>query len=236
MGTCKLIDTFPAFLTYWFKVRDKPLDEQIERWATEYMAPWPELRRKQIEDYSGQGLDWQQIAREKVFPYLAERLPQMQQAQQNLLNLSDPIYTRAQQALGFDSQAIFFIYVGIGCGAGWATTLDRTPAILFGLENIAESGWSDSDALTGLIAHEIGHLAHHLWRRRQGKPIGSGAWWQLYEEGFAQYGESLILASATWHQTSGRQSDWLNWCRLHKQWLAANFVQTVDAGSKSQKG
>jgi hypothetical protein len=35
MGTCKLIDTFPAFLTYWFKVRDKPLDEQIEHWATE---------------------------------------------------------------------------------------------------------------------------------------------------------------------------------------------------------
>ena len=68
MGTCKLIDTFPAFLTYWAKAREKHLDDQIESWASDYMAPWPELLRKQIEDYSGQHLDWQQVAREKVFP------------------------------------------------------------------------------------------------------------------------------------------------------------------------
>jgi hypothetical protein len=230
MGTCKLIDTFPAFLTYWTKAREKHLDDQIESWATDYMAPWPELLRKQIEDYSGQHLDWQQVAREKVFPYLEERLPQMHQAQQNLLALSEPIYAKAQQALGFDSQAIFFIYVGIGCGAGWATMLGRTPSVLFGLENIAESGWSSPEALKGLIAHESAHLAHHIWRRQHGKSIGSEAWWQLYEEGVAEYGESLIINSATRHHTSGGQSDWLDWCRMHKQWLAAKFLQTVDAG------
>lgn len=230
MGTCEVVNTFPAFLAYWARVRDTPLDDQIEGWATEYMAPWSELLRKQIEDYSDQRLDWRQIAHEIVFPYLSERLPQMQQAEQHLLALSAPIYAKAQQALGFDSQAIFFIYVGIGCGAGWATTINSTPAILFGLENIAESGWSSLDALAGLVAHEVSHLAHYHWRRHHGKPIGSGAWWQLYEEGFAQYGENLISASTTWHQTSGGQSDWLDWCRDHKQWLAARFVQTVDAG------
>ncbi len=230
MGTCELVDTFPAFLTYWAKVRDNPLDDQIEVWATAYMAPWSELLRKQIEDYSSQHLDWRQVAREKVFPYLAQRLPQMQQAQQNLLALSESVYAKAQQALGFDSQAIFLIYVGIGCGAGWVTTFNGMPAILFGLENIAESGWGNPEALTSLVAHEIAHLAHHHWRRQYGKDIGSGAWWQLYEEGYAQYGETLIFPSITWHQTSGDQSDWHAWCRDHKQWLAAKFVQTVDAG------
>ena len=111
---CELIDTFPAFLTYWAKVQDTSLDDQIEGWVTNYMASWPELLAKQIEDYSSQNLDWRQIAREKVFPYLTERLPAMQQVRQNLLALCQPIYARAQQVLPFDSKAIFVIYVGIG--------------------------------------------------------------------------------------------------------------------------
>jgi hypothetical protein len=230
MGTCALIDAFPAFLSYWAEAQEQSLENQIESWATAYMAPWPELLRMQIEDYSAQSLDWRQIARDKVFPFLAERLPQMEAAHQNLTALSQPIYARAQQTLGFDSPAVFVIYVGIGCGAGWATTFEKTPAILFGLENIAENGWSGRETITSLAAHEIGHLAHDHWRQQYGKPIGSGPWWQLYEEGFAQYCQSLIVASTTWHQASGGQADWLDWCRDHKQWLAAKFLQAVAAG------
>jgi hypothetical protein len=101
---------------------------------------------------------------------------------------------------------------------------------LFGLENIAESGWSGREAITSLAAHEIGHLAHRHWRQQYGKPVGSGPWWQLYEEGFAQYCQSLILPSTTWHQASGGQLDWLAWCRERQPWLAAKFLQVVDAG------
>ncbi len=228
---CESIDTFPAFLTYWAKVQGKPLDDQIEGWATEYMSLWPDLLVRQVEDYASQNLDWRQIAREKVFPYLTERLPAMQQAHQNLLELCEPIYSKAQQVLALDSKAIFVIYVGIGCGAGWVTLFRGSPAILFGLENIAECGWSDPETITGLVAHEIGHLVHHYWRAQHGKPINSGPWWQLYEEGFAQHCGSLILDSDIWHQASGGNDDnWLDWCKSHKGWLAAEFVRTVGAG------
>lgn len=232
MSNCELIDTFPVFLTYWANVQGKPLDSQIESWATEYMAQWPELLAKQIADYASQGLDWRQIAREKVFPYLAERLDAMQQARQNLLELCPPLYARAQHALAFDSRAVFVIYVGIGCGAGWVTSFGGLPAILFGLENAAECGWTDSTDITGLAAHEIGHLAHHHWRAQHGKSIESGPWWQLYEEGFAQHCEQLILDSESWHQAgSDDPDDWLQWCQDHKGWLAAEFVRTADAGA-----
>lgn len=230
MPTCEFVDTFSAFLTYWAKVQGKPLHDQVESWATEYMSLWPELLAKQIEDYSSQNLDWRQIAREKVFPYLNERLPAMRQAHQNLLELGGPLYSRAQQVLAFETKAVFVIYVGIGCGAGWATTFRGLPAILFGLENIAECGWSDSEAITGLVAHEIGHLVHHHWRRQHGKPIESGPWWQLYEEGFAQHCERLIMDSDTCHQAGSDNDDWLDWCQSHKGWLAAEFISTVDAG------
>jgi hypothetical protein len=231
MANCEFIDTFPAFLTYWEKVQHSPLDDQIECWATEYMSLWPELLTKQIEDYSSQSLDWRQIAREKVFPYLTKRLSAMRQAHQNLLELGETLYSRAQQVLVFDCKASFVIYVGIGCGAGWVTTFRGSPAILFGLENIVECGWSDLEAITGLVTHEIGHLVHHQWRTQHGKSIGGGSWWQLYEEGFAQHCESLILDSDTWHQASGSNDDnWLEWCQSHKGWLAAEFIKMVDSG------
>ncbi len=228
---CEVIDTFSFFLTHWAKAQGQPLDDQIEAWATEYMSPWPELLAKQIDDYAAQGVDWRQIAREKVFPYLTERLPVMHQAHQGLLALCEPIYARAQQVLGFDSGTIFVLYVGIGCGAGWVTLYHGSPAILFGLENIAECGWSDPETLTGLIAHEIGHLAHHHWRSRSGRPMDSGPWWQLYEEGFAQRCESLILQAESWHQAGQKtDDDWLGWCENHLGWLAAEFLRSVDAG------
>jgi hypothetical protein len=231
MSVCEFVDTFPAFLTYWAEAGRKPLDDQIEDWAAGYMAQWPELLAKQIEDYATEGLDWRQIARERVFPYLAERLAAMQEAHGNLLDLCVPIYSRVQQALAFEVSAVFVIYVGIGCGAGWVTPFGGSPAILFGLENIAECGWSAPETLAGLIAHETGHLVHHHWRARQGKPIGSGPWWQLYEEGFAQRCEALILGSDSWHQASQHSgADWLDWCQRNKGWLTAEFLRTVESG------
>jgi hypothetical protein len=126
---------------------------------------------------------------------------------------------------------VFVLYVGIGCGAGWATLCRGSRAILFGLENIAECEWSGADTIEGLIAHEIGHLAHHHWRAQHGKPVSSGSWWQLYEEGFAELCESLILQSETLHRAGQRRGgDWWDWCQRHQAWLAAEFLRTIDAG------
>ena len=71
----KIIDTFDDFLTYWSEAREKPLGRQIERWRAAYIAKYPELLAKQVRDYESQGLDWREIAREHVFPWLAGRLP-----------------------------------------------------------------------------------------------------------------------------------------------------------------
>lgn len=223
------MDTFPAFLRYWKTVQGDPLEEQIKRWAAEYLSPWRELLELQIEDYRSQQIDWREIARKKIFPFLEEQLPAMQDAHQNLLELAPPLYRRTQKVLGFNMQASFIIYVGIGCGAGWVTTYQNTPAILFGLENIAGLGWSSQDPISGLIAHESGHLAHRAIRTEAGKAMGSGAWWQLYEEGFAQYCEPLILGLEHWHQAHDNP-DWLAWCRENESGLAAAFLQTVQEG------
>jgi hypothetical protein len=225
MSSLEIIDTFPDFQSYWAKARSKSMAEQIELWAGEYMSGWPELLDKQIEDYSQQKLDWRQIARERVFPNLKDRLPAMRRARNNLLKLCPEICSRAGQVLGFDTNAYLVIYVGVGCGAGWVTTFRDRYSILFGLENIAECGWSDPEAITGLVSHELGHVLHYNLRLENRKKLGSDAWWQLYTEGFAQHCEALVNASS--HQES-QDSDWLEWFRQNKGRLAAEFIKAAD--------
>jgi len=228
MNSFEVIDTFPAFQTYWAKAQNKPMDAQIELWASEYMSNWKELLDKQIEDYSEQNLDWKQIARERIFPYLKERLPAMRRARNNLLKLCPVICSKAEQVLDFSANPCLVIYVGMGCGAGWVTTFRDQYSILFGLENIAECGWSDSASLTGLVSHEMGHVAHYLLRAQNNKKTGSDAWWQLYTEGFAQHYEALVNDSS--HQET-QDSDWLKWCGQNKRRLAAEFIKAVDKGA-----
>lgn len=232
MNSCEIIDTFPAFQTYWAKARSRPTEDQIERWAKGYMSGWPELLRNQIEDYAEQKLDWRQIARERIFPDLKDRLPAMRKARRNLLKLCPAICSQAEQALGFQADAYLVIYVGIGCGAGWVTTFRDRYSVLFGLENIAECGWSDPEAITGLVSHELGHVLHFNLRLQNGKKLGSDAWWQLYTEGFAQECEARVNDSA--HQ-GDQDREWLAWCRQNQSRLAAEFLKAAQEGQPVNK-
>lgn len=220
----EIIDTFPSFLAYWSDARAASLDAQIDGWASEYMSQWPDLLSKQIDDYASQDVDWRKIARDKVFPFLDSRLSEMEAAHSYLLEACPSIHSDVRSALDYYDEVLFVIYVGIGCGAGWATTFRDRRAILFGLENIAECGWSDPEAIEGLVVHELGHIIHQEWRAQSGRELGSGPWWQLYEEGFAQRIEYTI--SGKWHQSTA-DDDWLDWCTQHLNRIARRFLQTV---------
>jgi hypothetical protein len=231
METCEIIDTFPAFLPFWNKVRRLSIEEQINGWENEYMAPWPELLKKQVDNYAEDKLDWHQIAREEVFPFLGERLPVMRQARDNILKASLPLYERARKILDFKNELTIVVYVGIGSGAGWATRFGNKSAILFGLENIAECGWASRKAIKGLFSHEMGHLVQFHWRGQTKEYAATDPWQRLLEEGFAQRCEDLISGTGSFHQTTRLTgSDWLKWCKSHKSLLAAEFLNTVNEG------
>jgi hypothetical protein len=224
-----IVDTFPAFLAFWEKAQHLPLDAQLEGWASGYMVQWPELLEKQIQSYATDGDDWRDIAREHVAPFWAKRLPSMQRAHENLKRVCTPVYERAQATMGFGQALTFVIYVGIGCGAGWATTYQDNAALLFGLENIAEEGWDDAAVLRGLISHEIGHLWHFERRSQAGLVSGKGPWWTLYTEGLAQRCEHVITGQESWHMAA-RHTDWAHWCEREKSWLAREFLRVIEAG------
>jgi hypothetical protein len=151
----------------------------------------------------------------------------MREAHRHLPAVCEWAYGRARKRLKIDFDVNFVIYVGIGCGAGWATRYSGRPACLLGLEMIADCGWQSRERLRGLVAHEIAHLAHMAWRRQWDRFIKAERQplFHLYSEGFGQRGEHIILGRDGWHEAQDRH--WLPWCRRHKAWLAREYLRRV---------
>jgi hypothetical protein len=139
--------------------------------------------------------------------------------------------SKAGCILDYGGDLVSVIYVGIGLGAGWVTKYNSRPAILLGLENITDCGCIDIEALTGLIAHEFGHVVHFQRRAQANLPRSKSPWWQLYSEGFAMKCEHLVMGGESWHMREREGGgDWVEWCRSNLAWLAAEFIRRVDTG------
>jgi hypothetical protein len=229
-------DTYPDFLSYWKEAQELPVEGKLEKWRSEYMKKYPSLLSKQLEDYENEDIDWQQVAKERVFPYLEERLPEMTQARSNLRDIIHSIYKHTCDFFDFNLEVTAVIYVGIGCGAGWATEFKGKSALLFGLENIAECGWSDSRSLEGLVAHELGHLFHERIRESMNLAFDDGPLWRLYKEGIAKWSEFELLNRESWYEARGlNEPDWLDWCKENRAWLAEKFLGAVKKGKSTDQ-
>jgi hypothetical protein len=227
----ELLDTFPAFERFWLNVESLPVSAQIERWETDYMAPWPELLSKQREVYRRARVSWWRIARTRIFPKIPARLDRLRRLHSNLRRELPGAWRRTRTALSVDFEVLFVIYVGLGCGAGWATRLGGKPAVLFGLENAADMTAGRRGEWPGSVPHEVAHLVHEEWRRRGG--IGGlessrGPYWQLYEEGFATECERTIATPAAFRLRTGK-AGWLAWCETNRAGLARDFLRDVRA-------
>ena len=233
MFKIEIVDTFPNFIDYWKNNKNKPIDTQISSWSSEYMGSYPELLEKQIKSYKADKANWVNIAREKVFPFILNRFNQMEKARNNLIAIIPDISKKAKQ-LGLNFKVVYVIYVGIGCGAGWASTFKKNSACLLGLENIVELNWMDKKTLEGLCAHELAHLMHLSWRKKARKKSGEGSFWNLYEEGFASRFEQLITGKNILHEQKYNKN-WLLWCKNNKNWLAAKFLKEHNNKKKIKK-
>ncbi|MFZ0890837.1 MAG: hypothetical protein WB778_05935 [Thermoplasmata archaeon] len=238
MGRIEILDTFPRFQRLWPSIRKLSTKQQIDAWADAYLKPWPDLLAKQLDNYSEEGVDWRSVARRRIFPAFESRMPAMQRIHRVLLRQIHPAAEGIHAMLGAEFPIRLVLYVGIGCGAGWATTYQDTPSILFGLENAAELGWSGSTSIRALVAHEMAHLVHNHWRseaRRSSLEHNRGSsWWELYTEGFATHCERHLGALGGSHSLRGKR-DWLKWCQANRRWLAEEFLRTTKARRSTRR-
>ncbi|MCF2141731.1 MAG: hypothetical protein K9W44_16890 [Candidatus Lokiarchaeota archaeon] len=237
MGNYRIISTFEIFEQFWEKNKDLPIQKQISTFAEIFEHKNPELWHMQIDCYKEDGWDWKKIAETQVFPKFPHAVPKMRPIFEKLNNIIPWIFIKAVQKMQFSFDVNFVLYVGIGCGAGWATKFNKKRAVLMGLENIIDCGWHSNETLAGLIAHELGHLVHQEWRDQVNLPNkvqGDDAFWNLYEEGFAMRAEHKIMNSESFHEAEGKEN-WISWCYSHRNWLAKEYLRSLRNDEKIRR-
>lgn len=233
----KIIDTFNDFKLYYDKYKDKSIEDKIHGWLNEYIIKYPELKRKCLEDYEKYNVSWVEVATEKVFPKIDNTYVLMEDAHKNILANCEKIVSQFNEVFNIKFNVNIVLYVGIGNGAGWATYYDNTPAVLLGLDKIAELGWNSEETLYGLISHELCHLLHEQLRGKEDGIIAIGekiadsrelSLWNLYEEGFAQRCEQIVVGQDKYHEDT--DGEWTKWCNDNKDRMKKLYIDLVDKG------
>lgn len=223
---CKFIDLAGELLPLLKANAALPVDRQIEEWQAFHAVHAPELPPMLCRDYENLPGGWKEVARKRVFPMLPGLFERMSVALENIRESSGEILGHAVSKLGFSEPLRIVSYVGLSNGAGWATKWGGFPAVLLGLESIAELGWHEKGKVMALTAHEAGHLFMSSKRSSaNSESLAHSALSQLYEEGFAQHCEHIVMGRRTWSCES--QEGWLEWCSCHEANLARRYLLSM---------
>ena len=221
-----IVDTYEDFKPFKARILEAEIEERIKLWL-KYMSNYPELLKLQVECYQNDWMKYAYRVLSKVHLYLEE----VEEAWNKLHKVSRKAYQRFSNFLNTEVDVVFVFYVGIGCGAGWATQYENKYAVLLGLENIVEEGWTSEEDLLGLIFHELGHIAHMFLRNISPKAfeeLESNPLFLLYSEGFAMRIEHLLLGKEKWRIAS--HPEWLKWCKENMAFLAKEYLKRAKRG------
>jgi hypothetical protein len=226
-GETQVVDLWPEFLNFWRESEHLPAPEQVAQWLALFAHLEPEIHARYAASMAEDGQDWTDDLLRHHWPSLSEHLPHMAEAHDCILTVYEPTAEQARMALGIDLYPVLVI-IPVGYG-GWATRYRGGPACDLGLDTIVELGWWErAETLAGLVAHELGHLAHYRCRREPIEYHARGPFWDIYDEGFAQVCEGLVQGEV--YHLASHQPGWLQWGRAHRGMLAREFLRRVDAG------
>lgn len=206
---------------------DKDPKKRLEHWF-EHMANHPLVRRACIEDYEEAGLDWRQVALEKVFSRHDDWLERMKTAHRHLqVIIPETLAVLPERTKLPRTEGVTYLYHGLGNGAGWVREIDARPAMLFGIEKIAELGWHEEARIESLVAHEYTHLTHAASRGMSPAAFNelaeTNALFRLYAEGVATYVENLF------HGRRKTAERWFAACTKKTAVLKERFLGSLQA-------
>lgn len=158
----------------------------------------------------------------------------LEQAHDSFCSITHGLAERVREKLDCDLDAHIVLYLGLCSGAGWATDIDGTSAVLLGIEKIAELCWTDEKSMAGLVYHELGHIWHYQVRNIHTEPKSPAekALWQLYSEGMAMYAEQILCGDKSFYHQD--KNGWLKWCTENRSRLFSEFLKRVESGESVQ--
>ena len=221
----KIVDTFSSAESFLLQCCEGTSADATAAWER-YMSSYPELQNKCCEDHGGK---WREIFASHVFPKLCVDREKMVLAHENLLAVLSLVAQRCTGVFELKETINMVIYLGLGNGAGWVTDYAGAPAILFGLENIADLNWIDRVSLEYLVAHELCHVVNQtLYGKERWLALyeceTEGQYFRLYVEGFAERYQELLLRRSAFDRYGG---GWLEWCRANHDRLSSIYLKRL---------
>ena len=190
----KIIDTYPDFFDLWQTAAREPVKIQIERWRTDYITDWPEIKNWQFAGYEDND-DWRQFAREEIFPWLNQNFNKLMGARSSLLGAIRSVYDRDAEFFQENLQTYFLISVGVSKELAYVSSYGNRPAIYFDLVAIAREGWQDRTILRSLVGLQLGYYYFDSFRQKVGVPDGEGQRWKYFKIGFAREFARALLGA-----------------------------------------
>jgi len=215
----ELVDTYPDF-------RRELSGDLVSAWLR-YMSRHPELLELQLEDL---GPKWRGEL-ERAMRVVSERLELVEAVWAATRRAIPRAFERIEEVWGPGPRVVVVLYVGAGCGAGWATEYTGRYAVLVGLETVAELGWHGEADVEGLLVHELAHVAHmdaRGLRPREFEELEGDPLFLLYSEGFATRCERLAVTGGEWRVASS--PSWAEWCERNLSLLASEYLRRVRSG------
>ena len=218
----QIIDTFPQIVEY----KEDNIEFSLETYKTYANGISPSLYKKCFDDASR--YDYEKDLMPVLNDALYRHFDRIESAHSSIAEIQSFLPEKASKLFDVDLDITILFYLGLCNGAGWATAMDGNPAILLGVEKIAELGWHDKDGMCDLICHETAHLLHFALRKDMPKPCQPI--WQLYTEGFASRVSQLLYKEDFYHQN---QEGWLSFCSENIRKIKQTYGKCLAKGEST---
>ena len=160
---------------------------------------------------------------------------QRETAVRSFLGVTENLDRKIQERFGRTVDCDVILYLGLCNGAGWVTTLNGKTVVLLGIEKIMELNWQDTDAMTGLIIHELGHVYQDQYGvlHRETGSTRDKFLWQLFTEGIAMVFEQEIAGDPDYfHQDT---NGWKDWCDRHAGQIRESFRSDLETMTQANQ-
>ena len=162
-----------------------------------------------------------------VLNAVMQNAEQREEVIRSFFSVTDHLEQRILDRFGRTLEVDVILYLGLCNGAGWVTTINGKTVVLLGIEKIMELNWQDTDNMTGLIVHELGHVyqAQYGVLHREFTQLEDHFLWQLFTEGVAMVFEQEIVGDPEYyHQDT---NGWKLWCDQNAELIRQSFCNDL---------
>lgn len=155
-------------------------------------------------------------------------------AHTNFLRATNKIDMKIKEQFNVSLDVNIVFYLGLCNAAGWATEINNSRVLLLGIEKIVELDWYDEKSMLMLIYHELGHIWHFKYEKRELLPLTKRklALRQLIREGIAMTFEQIMCGDENYfHQNTG---SWIKWCNNNEQKIKKEYMRRIKNGESVQ--